>query len=32
MGEIKEDLINDDYSTKNYMYTDGIGKISSDLL
>jgi len=31
-GEIKEFVDPDDYSTKNYLYTDGIGKISSDLL
>ena len=31
-GEIKEYIDPDDRSSKNYLYTDGIGKISSDLL
>ena len=31
-GEIKESQIDDDRSTKGYLYTDGIGKISADLL
>ena len=30
--EIKEEVIDDEMSPKNYMYTDGIGKISRDLI
>ena len=31
-GEIQELILDDDYSPKGYMYTDGIGKFSEDLL
>lgn len=31
-GEIKEKVIDDDRSTKGYLFTDGIGKISANLL
>ena len=31
-NEIKEEVIPDEMSPKNYMYTDGIGKVSRDLI
>lgn len=31
-NEIKELTIPDEYSSKGYMYTDGIGKISANLI